>query len=97
MTKDISIDEYIIDFQDNHRFLSLESAVDDIINASRELIIENTTVSDNTIDEFIDNMSDEEILDIIDDLDLEDDYGEEIDIVDLEDEEMFSYIDDDDM
>ncbi len=97
MTKDISVDEYITDFQDNHRFLSLESAVDDIINASRELIIENTTVSDNTLDEFIDNMSDEELSDIISDLEDEDDYGEEVDIVDLEDEEMFSYIDEDDM
>lgn len=68
------LDEYLSDFISS-RYLCLERAVDEYIQAEQELMIEGTSVSDTFIDLAMD-ISDDEIDNMIDndiDVDIEDD------------------------
>lgn len=83
----IALDEYLADFISS-RYLCLERAVDEYIQAENELMIEGTTVSDNFIDLDLD-ISDEDIDSMIDStLDIDEDY--EVADGDFDDDDILS-------
>lgn len=84
----VALDEYIADYISS-RYLVLERAADEYIQAENELIIEATSVSDNFIDLATDGVTDEDIDNMIDsDIDVD---------MDPEDELIDNYFDDDDL
>lgn len=82
----IALDEYLSDFISS-RYLCLERAVDEYIQAEQEIMVEGTSVADTFIDLAMD-ISDEEIDNMIDndiDADIEEDevYDSEFDDDDI--------------
>lgn len=86
------MDQYIKDVLDGRKQLMVEDAVDEHLQAEKELIVEATTVADNFIDNTIEGLSEEELDALIDglveDIDIKADLADLEDPIDYTDGEM---------
>lgn len=84
------MDEYIKDVLDSRKQLMVEDAVDEHLQAEKELIVETTTVVDKFIDTTIEELSEDELDALIDgeDVDIEADLADMEDPIDYTDGEM---------
>lgn len=84
------MDEYIKDILDSRKHLMVEDAVDEHLQAEKELIVETTTVVGKFIDTTIEELSEDELDALIDgeDVDIEADLADMEDPIDYTDGEM---------
>lgn len=84
------MDEYIKDVLDSRKQLMVEDAVDEHLQAEKELIVETTTVVGKFIDTTIEELSEDELDALIDgeDVDIEADLADMEDPIDYTDGEM---------
>lgn len=84
------MDEYIKDVLDSRKHLMVEDAVDEHLQAEKELIVETTTVVGKFIDTTIEELSEDELDALIDgeDVDIEADLADMEDPIDYTDGEM---------
>lgn len=86
------MDQYIKDVLDGRKQLMVEDAVDEHLQAEKELIVEATTVADKFIDNTIEGLSEEELDALIDglveDIDIKADLADMEDPIDYTDGEM---------
>lgn len=84
------MDEYIKDVLDSGKQLMVEDAVDEHLQAEKELIVEATTVVGKFIDNTIEELSEDELDALIDgeDVDIEADLADMEDPIDYTDGEM---------
>lgn len=84
------MDEYIKDVLDSGKQLMVEDAVDEHLQAEKELIVETTTVVGKFIDNTIEELSEDELDALIDgeDVDIEADLADMEDPIDYTDGEM---------
>jgi hypothetical protein len=84
------MDQYIKDVLDSRKQLMVEDAVDEHIQAGKELIVETTTVVDKFIDNTIEELSGDELDALIDgeDADIEAELADLEDPIDYTDGEM---------
>lgn len=84
------MDQYIKDVLDGRKQLMVEDAVDEHLQAEKELIVETTTVVGKFIDNTIEELSEDELDALIDgeDVDIEADLADMEDPIDYTDGEM---------